>query len=184
MATSRKKKLSSTSTKSTRAPHSQQQPEKRKKKKLGVDFPVPLILVDTREQKPFLFRKSKNCAGTLKSTMQAGDYCIDGHPDLIVIERKQSMDELARNLGKHRARFIKELKIMSEFKYKFVIVEDLWLSITDPGHSTVHYNSLLGSILSFNLRYGVQFIFAGNRRWAQRITRGLLIKAYEEIHQA
>ena len=72
---------------------------------------------------------------------------------------------------------------MSEFKYKFVIVEDLWLSITDPGHSTVHYNSLLGSILAFNLRYGVQFIFAGNRRWAQRITRSLLIKAYEEIHQ-
>lgn len=115
--------------------------------------------------------------------MQAGDYCIDGQPDLIVIERKQSMDELARNLGKHRTRFIKELKIMSVFKHKFVIVEDLWLSITDPGHSTVHYNSLLGSILSFNLRYGVQFIFAGNRRWAQRITRSLLIKAYEEIHQ-
>lgn len=139
--------------------------------------------MDTREQKPFLFRKSKNCAGTRKATLQAGDYHIDGHPDLIVIERKQSMDELARNLGKHRARFIKELKVMSAFKYKFVIVEDLWLSITDPGHSTVHYNSLLGSILSFNLRYGVQFIFAGNRRWAQRITRSLLIKAYEEIHQ-
>lgn len=154
-----------------------------KKKKLGVDFPLPLILYDTREQKPFLFKKSKNCAGIKKETLWPGDYQIANHADLIVIERKQSMDELARNLGKHRKRFVKELEAMQAFKHKFVVIEDHWMSIMDSGFSTMHYNALLGSITTFMIRYDVEFIFAGNRRWAQRITRKLLTTAYEEFHQ-
>jgi ERCC4-type nuclease len=111
-----------------------------------------------------------------------GDYQIEGLPNLITIERKQSIDELCKNLGKHRARFERELQRMQVCKYKYVVIEDSWYSMQDPDFSKLHYHAILGSIITFMIRYGVHFIFANNRKWAHRITKKLLMKAYEQ-HQ-
>lgn len=113
-----------------------------------------------------------------------GDYEIDGRPDLIVIERKKNIDELVTNLTKHRDRFARELEGMQRAKHKYVIVEDHWCSIMEPSFSKVHPKALVGSIFAFEIRYGVHFIFCGNRKWGMRIARQLLTKAwYEELKQ-
>ncbi len=137
-------------------------------------------MVDTREKKPYLFRRDKLIGGHVIRKVDYGDYEIDGRPDLIVIERKKSVDELVTNFTRHRARFVREMEGMRRAKYKYVIIEDHWSSIMEPGFSKVHPKQLIGSIFAFEIRYGVHFIFCGNRRWGMRIARQLLTKAYYE----
>ena len=161
----------------------------REKKKIATEDSqqksnLPLIAIDTREKSPFMFRAGRGCGGTIKKKLDHGDYQIDGLPNLISVERKQSIDELCSNIGKHRKRFERELERMQSCKYKYVVIEDSWFSIQDPDFSRLHYNAILGSIISFTIKYNIQFIFANNRKWARRITKQLLLKAYAEYKRS
>jgi ERCC4-type nuclease len=146
---------------------------------------VPIIIRDTREKPEhgYYFLKNENCGGTEEAKLDYGDYQIKGHPDLIVIERKRSLDELSDNLGKHRDRFERELKrmVMAKCKYRYVVIEDYLSSLYKKRnrYSRMHPNSLFGSIIGLELKYRVHFIFAGTREWGRAITRKLLLKAYE-----
>lgn len=141
------------------------------------------VVIDTREQKPYNFKKCGNIDCCISRKLDHGDYQIDGLSNLITIERKKSIDELILNLTKHRKRFIAELERMQDTKHKFVVVEDHWSSIWDPSFSRASPSSILGSIIAFEIRYGVHFMFCGNRRFAMRVVRQLLTKAYKEFHE-
>lgn len=140
----------------------------------------PLIVVDTREQAPYKFRADRSCAGSVVKKLDYGDYQIDGHPELVVVERKKSIDELCGNIGKHRERFERELQRMQSCRWRFVVIEDSWFSIQDPDFSRMNYHAILATIVAFELRYGVNFVFANTRKWARRITKQILLKAYAE----
>jgi len=59
-------------------------------------------------------------------------------------------------------------------------VEDYWSSVFKKNrYSRIHPDAILGSIVGLNLKYGVQFIFAGTRENAQKLVRRFMIKAYE-----
>jgi len=159
-------------------------PKKKKVKKSGeakaMRYPKPTILIDSREKEPFRFRASANLAGTEVCKIDAGDYSIKGHEDLICIERKQSVTELAGNLGKHRARFERELERMQSCKFKYIIIEDHWSSLMGKSikYSRMKPKSVFESLIAFGLQYGVHYIFAGNKKQAQTITRSILVRAY------
>jgi len=139
----------------------------------------PIIIVDTREKDPYKFRASASCDGYELSKLDTGDYSIKGYESLITIERKNSINELCLNLGKHRQRFEAELERMKDIEKKYVIVEDTWDSIFEYKKFTQMKGSVIfNSIIALSLRYDVPFIFAGNKKMAQAITRTLLIKAY------
>ena len=142
---------------------------------------LPTIIKDTREHEGYgyNFRASSNCAGMIVEKLDTGDYAIKDYLDLIVIERKKSIIEMCNNFGKKRKQFENELKRMENIKFKYIVVEDYWSSIKHPKFTTLKYNMILGSIISFELKYGVHFIFAGNKNMAQDITRSLLIKAWK-----
>lgn len=143
-------------------------------------YPLPKIVVDTREKEPFRFRASANMAGTEKMKLDAGDYAVLGHEDLICVERKQSVTELAGNVGKNRARFERELERMQSIQFRYVIVEDHWSSLSGKSlrYSRMSPKAVFESIIAMQLKYGVHFIFAGNKKQAQTITRSLLLRAY------
>lgn len=136
--------------------------------------------MDTREKKPYVFKFCDEIKGSVRETLKYGDYQIKDHPDLVVIERKKSIDELCANFTTHRKRFKREMEGLSAFKHKYVLVEDSWYSTMDPEFSQMSFNSIMGSIFAFEARYSVHFIFANNRRWAIRIAKQLLTKAYQE----
>lgn len=140
---------------------------------------LPTIIIDTREQKPYLFRANANLAGAVRQKLDYGDYSVAGIEHIICIERKQDVDELCNNLGRNRARFIRELERMQASKLRYIVVEDYWSSVFRPKRSKMNPKSIFESIMAFSTKYGVHFIFAGNRKMAQRIVRGLLLKAYK-----
>ena len=79
------------------------------------------VIRDTREQNGWTFMSSKACEGTLSGALKTGDYSIEGYEELLTIERKGSIAELANNLVEDR--FERELERMESFKYAFMILE-------------------------------------------------------------
>ena len=130
---------------------------------------------------PYRFRADSRCGGCVVKKLDYGDYMIDGHPELVVVERKKNVDELCSNFGRHRDRFKRELERMGACRWRYVVVEDSLRSAGDMHFSRMHPNAFLASVIAFELRYGVRFIFADNRKWAHRVTKQILLRAHAEM---
>lgn len=142
--------------------------------------PLPTIVIDTREQEPYDFKAGKSVQAIVHEKLDHGDYGLKDYAHLITIERKKSVDEISSNLGKHRARFIRELERMQSSKKRYIVIEDHWSSIYRKNrYSKVHPNAIFESILALCMEYDVHVIFAGSRKMAHKIVRSLLLRAFK-----
>jgi len=135
-----------------------------------------MILIDTREKHPWDF--SFYSVETKRVALPFGDYTVEGFEDKVVIERKASTGELAINLGKEISRFAAEFDRMRHVENKYVLCE---FSSDDIAHfplnsgipkakwKSIRMNSkfIFSRIESLSIDYGLCFIFAGDRRWAE-----------------
>ena len=138
--------------------------------------PAPIIVVDTREQKPYRFRHAQ------VKTLATGDYSIVGLEDRIAIERKTASDLLA-SLGRGRARFERELQRLSTLDYAAIVVESSLKQLLEPQpYSRMNPKSATNSIISWSVKYRVPVFFADDRRHGQALTHALLNK-YWRYHQ-
>jgi ERCC4-type nuclease len=139
------------------------------------------ILIDSREHpeaikhiKAYFYRQGYEYVTV---GLPTGDYMIEGHPERI-IDRKQSLDELARNLlSKDRARFYREVRrahaagtqliILCECgaKYRDTAVLKAWRSFYGKTDGRGLYEAILAAIMA----YGVQFYFCDKRDTGRRI---------------
>jgi ERCC4-type nuclease len=145
------------------------------------------IIQDTREKKPWKFRKCTWCSGTIVEKVDTGDYTIKEVPNLIAIERKSGYNELCTNFtnSDYRRRIFAEMERMQEYKHKFLIVECTLDDIVNPLNykylrgriKNIAPNIILGTLAAIQLKYGVHVIFAGDkgREYAARLFR----KAFE-----
>jgi len=145
---------------------------------------LPIIIRDSREKQGhgYKFIKSASCSGMEVAALPFGDYALKGFPDLIIVERKQDIDEICSNIGVNRERFERELQkiVDANVKFRYIVVEDYWSSIFRPNKfSKMHPNAIFESIISLEIRYRINFIFAGTPEMAHRIVRSLLMKAYK-----
>jgi ERCC4-type nuclease len=143
--------------------------------KLKLDYQ---ILIDSREQHPWRFSRS------IEKALPAGDYSIAyqiperllTYENIIAVERKSDVGELYSATGSERERFENELQKLSRLQYSFVICEFTLIDIlNDAPPGKLEPQAVFGSIHSWIIRYGVQFIFAGNRQNA----RGSALKLFE-----
>lgn len=141
------------------------------------------MIRDSREKRGYKFTASKHFAGTITEKLDAGDYSIKGLEGYIVIERKETIDELCSNLGKERARFFREIERMKGVKHKYIVIEDYASSVFKPRFSGMSSSSILGSLTSLMLKHDVHVIFAGTERVAKEIVRKLLLKAWDYYKQ-
>ena len=81
-----------------------------------------VILIDTREQRPYAF---SSCP-TLRVALETGDYSYicDGRElrDVVAIERK-SVTDLLGCIGGQRDRFERELARLAELSFRAIIIE-------------------------------------------------------------
>ena len=91
-------------------------------------IPNYTVIKDTREQNGWFFSQYDKCDGMEVATLHTGDYTIKGFEDVVCIERKASVTELANNLGKNKKAFYAEMVRMQDFPFKFLILE---FSFTD-----------------------------------------------------
>ena len=81
------------------------------------------VIKDTREQDGWFFSSNDKCAGMEIGTLHTGDYTMKGFEDVVCIERKASVSEIAMNLGRKKKPFQEEMERMRDFQFSFLILE-------------------------------------------------------------
>ncbi len=137
------------------------------------------IVVDTREQLPYAFRGAD--VDTARGTLASGDYSISGLESEVTVERKSLVD-LFGTVGRGRARFERELERMSGMSFAAIVVEATLEDVLrrPPQRARISPRAVVGSLLSWQVRYGVHVVFAGDRRLAESTTLRLLEKYVRE----
>jgi len=137
------------------------------------------IIIDSREQSPWVFTGHE----LIVDTLPTGDYSIQGLEDLICIERKELSDFISC-CASGRDRFKRELKRMQAYKVRCVIIEGSMTDIlTHNYRSKIKPQCILGSLASWQARYNIPFILAGNRKQAEQYALALINNYYSQLQQ-
>lgn len=80
-----------------------------------------MIYCDTREKYPLQFDMYNIPYQSKK--LDTGDYTFAGYEDVVCIERKRTVCELALNIGSDWKRFSAELERMQYFTHKYILCE-------------------------------------------------------------
>lgn len=139
-----------------------------------------MVIVDTREKKNSHILKYFITHGIdyKLQKMDVADYQIEGQ-DGIVIDRKQNLDEMARNLMNRtdHSRFWKEVRRAKEKGIKMVILCEHGgqiRTISDVAgwhskYSPVSGRRLMDEIYRVHIAYGVEFLFCDKRSTGRKI---------------
>ncbi len=84
--------------------------------------PLPVAIVDTREQNPLSFRRFKGWFARIEErALPLGDYSVSGMEDSCVVERKDLAD-LIQSFTTNRPVFIDRLRRMSDLPHSLLVV--------------------------------------------------------------
>lgn len=121
-------------------------------------------------------------------TLETGDYSaiLDGETfeDEVVIERKANLDELAGNFTTSRERFEREMIRAKANGIKvFLIIENAsWHDILLHNyHSQLKPQSLMASLLSWQVRYNITIMFCRPEETAQLMHSTLYYWAWNRL---
>lgn len=129
------------------------------------------IIQDTREK---VGKWEFSDATVTVKKLESGDYSLAGLENVISIERKRTISEIAINLGSDFSRFRRELERMKSIPFSYIICEFTLQQLLDFPKGSNIKQSLLSSvringkymvklISSFEKEYGITVIYAGNR---------------------
>ena len=133
-----------------------------------------MIIVDSREKKNSHILKYfiKNDIDYIIQKMDVADYQIKGK-DNLVIDRKQNLDELSRNLTNRsdHARFWKEVRRAKQRGIKMIVLCEHGGQIKNiqsvanwvSKYSPVSGRHLMEEIYRVHIAYGVDFLFCDKR---------------------
>jgi len=167
------------------------------------------IVIDTREQLSWDFSSHEECRGSLVETLQEGDYTTkeildlerDTGAKILRIERKASSQEISLNLGKHKARFLREMERLSYYEHKFLILEfsletllmfpqgsgiprKFWYRRNKSGKRVKNVkmsgNYMLKILRGIESEYGVHLIFAGDKHTAAFKAEKIIKEVHEQ----
>lgn len=147
-----------------------------------------LLLVDTREKpkaiENILATFDAESVPVARSKLLFGDYADYNRPG-VVIDRKQNIAELAKNVTVERARFISELERAKAANAKLVILveqnrykdRDKWISVKDISdlmlwsnpHTKIRGEKVFRVLSELIYKYNISVIFCDKRVTGKRI---------------
>lgn len=138
------------------------------------------IICDTREQNPYDFKRFQ--VEVTRAGLKTGDYSLPGLEALAAVERK-ALDDLISCLTVGRDRFERELDRARGMACFAVVVESSMEDVARHRYaSRMDPHAALQSVLAFQVRYNVPFIWAGSRQGGEYVTHWMLQKFRRE-HQ-
>ena len=132
-------------------------------------MPQPVILVDSREQRPYLFQKFP-CA-IKRVGLKQGDYSVEGLESRVAVERK-SLSDLVGTLTQGRDRFYRELDRLASYDFVAIVIEATYRQVAHGPYafSRAKPYSIIRTLHSIQQKRGVQVIFAGDAAHAEEWT--------------
>lgn len=132
-------------------------------------FPATVI-VDTREQSPFHFLNIDpwSVVPLSHQSLATGDYSLIGYQSRLTIERK-SIGDFLGSITAERARFERGFERMSAMEFAAVVVEGELSEVLEHARTKTRIttDSILGTLDSWRIRYGVHWVFCMGRRHAE-----------------
>jgi ERCC4-type nuclease len=133
------------------------------------------VIIDDREKDGWKFEEEEKkpskfrLAGCVTKRLETGDYTIEGCENLLVIEKKSGLNELANNFMNkdNKARFYRELERMQPFKHRYLLVEGnvdrdkLKLGIPKSRYAPP-MSAVLRMVIRACIDYDVKFMFCGD----------------------
>lgn len=148
------------------------------------------IIRDTREKPShgWSYEPDAYCNGTIVQKLNIGDYSVAGLENYVAIERKESVDEFARNCVTKR--WTSCMDRMGACRHKFLLFEFSWNDINNYPHSAkvpaeVKKNLKVPAayirkvIYSAREKHRIHVLACGDRYKAERVAYRILKKAYE-----
>jgi ERCC4-type nuclease len=142
------------------------------------------IIVDTREQKPWSFENH-----TIANTkLDTGDYSIQGLEDILCIERKRNVAEIANNITE--SRFKDVIGRIKTYKFSFILLE---FNIDDvlryPIGSTIPKKIwskirispqyIMKNLIDLQVENNIHVIFCGSSSTAEQIALSIMNRVYK-----
>ena len=114
--------------------------------------PLPIAIIDTREQNPLSFRRfQKWFAGIEERALPLGDYSVSGMEDSCVVERKDLAD-LIQSFTTNRTIFIDRLRRMADLSHSLLVITASLNEIKSPypygGANPYHITQSLIAVLA------------------------------------
>lgn len=130
------------------------------------------VIVDTREQKNEHILRYLEEIGVpyISEKLDSADYSfiLPHYPELnfdrkVLIEKKNSLTEIAGNFGSNRARFAREFeRVPDDTVIHLLIEEATWKKVMKGSYrSSMSPQSMMASIITWNIRYGCPVWFVG-----------------------
>ena len=129
---------------------------------------IATIIVDTREQAPWFLADCERFPSAKTGTLKTGYYAIEGLEEVACIERK-SLSDLYSTVTWGRERFVRELERMASMRWACIVVESDWPGLwrKDGVQSLATPQSVYGSLLAWQVRYGIHVQCPGPRPYAE-----------------
>ncbi len=116
----------------------------------------PIIVIDSREQKPLRFKRLDSVCDTLTS----GDYSFAGGEDLFAVERKSIADLTSCCVSSNRLRFERELHRLRGFHFARLLIVGTIEDIEQHHYrSRIESKSVLHSLAAWEARYNIPVVF-------------------------
>ena len=167
-------------------------------------IPKYTVIQDTREQKGWYFSEYDKCSGMEQGSLKTGDYTLKGFEEMVCIERKFSVEEIATNLGKKKKAFDAEMKRMQEFPFRYIICEfsmsDLidypnsifsdYMKQTRPDYVKQQISKrritgkyLLRALMEYQTWYGIHVLFCDDKKNAFLVANSTFKRLNEMFHE-
>lgn len=142
------------------------------------------IIIDTREQHPWLF--SDHAVAHRK--LDTGDYSIEGLENILCIERKNGIAEIANNITEPRFKDV--IERMKSYKHSFILIESNYEQMMNyPIGSDVPKKTwskikispafILKFLSELSVHHNIHVIFCGSPSWAEKTALSIMKRVYQ-----
>lgn len=148
-----------------------------------------IIAIDTREQLPYRFEGlglgnaesdgDPSPVSTLRISLPTGDYAVLGD-SRFAVERK-SLEDAYATFGRGRQRFEAELA-RSLILDQFHLVLEFPFEHDPPSFTSVKRSTVVNSLYTWSVRYGVSVWYAGSRSGGEITTYSLCYRWWRDRH--
>jgi len=142
------------------------------------------IIIDTREQHPWIFEGYT----VANRKLNTGDYGIEGLEDILCIERKNGVAEIANNITEDRFKDV--IARMSGHKHSFILVEcgyeqlmnyPVGSDVPERAWSSVKISPgfILKFLMELSVKHNIHVMFCDNPLWAEKTAISIMKRVYK-----
>ena len=141
--------------------------------------PLPVAIVDTREQNPLSFRRFKGWFAKIEHrALKLGDYSVKGMEDTCIVERKDLAD-LICSFTTNRAVFISRLRRMAEVPHSLLVVTSSLTEIkSEYAYRSANPNRITQSLIAVLTGLRLPFICTDTHELGEEIVASYLYQTF------